>query len=381
MTRLPRNEPRFSQPVRQILFMLLALIVFAAACVAGSGTLRAIIMSSPLLNGIILAVFLIGVLSCFWQALTLVRAVSWIEGFALDRPGFDVTDPPRLLAPLATLLKERKNRRAIGSSSARSILDSVGTRLDEARDITRYIINLLIFLGLLGTFYGLATSIPAIVDTIRSLGEQGEGGDIFGQLIGGLEDQLGGMGTAFASSLLGLTGSLVVGLLDLFAGHGQNRFYMELEEWLSSITRISFAGGEEEGGGMKEGFAAALEQLGDRVDDLGAAVDDLVMQSARGAAATEDLLGLLKLQAEKEEPAKPETPAEPVIDPAIPLLERIAAAQEQSGTGSDKVAFHRIETQLNQLIEEIDAGRQDSITALRGDLQRLITAIERATEA
>mgnify|MGYP007000383185 len=123
----------------------------------------------------------------------------------------------------------------------RSILDSVATRLDEARDITRYIINLLIFLGLLGTFYGLATTVPAVVETIRTLApKEGQSAiEVFDKLMSGLENQLGGMGTAFASSLLGLAGSLVVGLLELFSGHGQNRFYMELEEWISSFTRVS----------------------------------------------------------------------------------------------------------------------------------------------
>jgi len=136
----------------------------------------------------------------------------------------------------------------ISSTSSRSLLDSVATRIAELRDITRYIVNLLIFLGLLGTFYGLATTVPAIVDTISNLEPRdGEtGADVFRRLQSGLEAQMGGMGVAFASSLLGLAGSLVVGLLELFAGHGQNRFYRELEEWLSTITRLGFAGGEGE---------------------------------------------------------------------------------------------------------------------------------------
>ncbi|MDO5605884.1 MAG: hypothetical protein Q4G25_12065, partial [Paracoccus sp. (in: a-proteobacteria)] len=131
----------------------------------------------------------------------------------------------------------------ISTGSARSILESVATRIDEARDITRYLANLLIFLGLLGTFYGLATTVPAVVDTIRALAPQeGETGlEVFEKLMTGLEAQLGGMAVAFSSSLLGLAGSLVVGLLELFATHGQNRFYRELEEWLSGFTRLGLA--------------------------------------------------------------------------------------------------------------------------------------------
>ena len=122
----------------------------------------------------------------------------------------------------------------------------MATRIDEDQEITRYLSNTLIFLGLLGTFYGLATTVPALVETIRGLTPQeGESGaDIFVRLQEGLESQLGGMGTAFSSSLLGLAGSLAVGLLELFAGHGQNRFYREMEEWLSGMTRVGMADGE-----------------------------------------------------------------------------------------------------------------------------------------
>ena len=148
----------------------------------------------------------------------MIKSVNWIEGFALDRPGHNFVKAPSLLATLAAMLSERASRFALTSTSTRSILDSVATRLDEGRELTRYIINLLIFLGLLGTFYGLATTIPAVVDTIRSLAPQENDTSIsvFDNLMSGLEAQLGGMGTAFGSSLLGLAGSLIVGLLDLF---------------------------------------------------------------------------------------------------------------------------------------------------------------------
>ncbi|CAN0332669.1 unnamed protein product, partial [Chrysoparadoxa australica] len=154
---------------------------------------------------------------------------------------------PRLLAPLAALLRRRDKRMQITTNSTRSILDSVAQRIDEAREITRYIVSLLIFLGLLGTFYGLATVVPALVETIQSLAPQeGETGtDSFARLMSGLEGQLGGMGVAFASSLLGLACSLIVGLLELFAGHGQNRFYRELEEWLSSFPRLGYSSDTE----------------------------------------------------------------------------------------------------------------------------------------
>ena len=239
-------ERHFAQPYRQMVTMLLVLGLVGAGAYLAYPQVAPVFLANPYLNGFIAFVFVIGVLACFWQVFQLVSSVSWIEGFAHDRPGHQFTKAPRLVASLAALLRKKGARNQLGASSSRSILDSVATRIDEARDITRYIVNLLIFLGLLGTFYGLATTVPAVVDTIRSLAptEGDSGMAVFERLMSGLEDQLEGMGIAFASSLLGLAGSLVVGLLELFASHGQNRFYRELEEWLSTITRVGFTGEE-----------------------------------------------------------------------------------------------------------------------------------------
>ena len=203
------TEPQFSQPVRQIVMMLIVLGLTAAVAVLIFPAIAEIFLASPYLKIFIVFVFLIGVAACFWQVFTLISAVNWIEGFALDRPGHEFTKAPRLLAPLAAMLAGRHARKSLTSTSTRSILETVATRIEEQRDLTRYIISLLIFLGLLGTFYGLATVVPAVVDTIRSLAPQ-EGQDAmagFDNLMRGLEGQLGGMGTAFGSSLLGLSGA------------------------------------------------------------------------------------------------------------------------------------------------------------------------------
>ena len=162
-------EPQFSQPVRQIVMMLIVLGLTVALAVLIFPVVQQIFLASPYLKIFILLVFVIGVLACFWQVFTLITSVNWIEGFAIDRPGHEFTKAPRLLAPLAALLSGRRARRSLTSNSTRSILESVATRIEEQRDLTRYIINLLIFLGLLGTFYGLATVVPAVVNTIRSL--------------------------------------------------------------------------------------------------------------------------------------------------------------------------------------------------------------------
>src|SRR5690606_32076039 len=259
MVGKPDHEGRaqFTQPVRQITMMVVVLVLVALGGYVAFPRVAPVFLANLWLNGFIAMVFLMGIVACFWQVFQLSQSVNWIEGFVAENPGHEFVKAPRLLAPLAALLGSRGRQMQISSTSSRSIQDSVGTRIDEARDITRYIVNLLIFLGLLGTFYGLATTVPAVVDTIRNLAPQeGETGiQVFDKLMGGLEAQLGGMGTAFSSSLLGLAGSLVVGLLELFAGHGQNRFYRELEEWLSSITRFGFVAGDTEG--LAEGGAVA----------------------------------------------------------------------------------------------------------------------------
>lgn len=245
------DHPHFSQPIRQIVLMLIVLALVGAGGWFAYSRILPIFAANPWLNGLILSVFIMGVLACFWQVAQLIQSVNWIERFAerhsnatekgVAAIGSGEDRAPRLLAPLASLLGVRGPAGGvISASSARSILDSLATRIDEARDITRYLSNLLIFLGLLGTFYGLATTVPAVVDTIRALAPQENETaiDVFEKLMAGLETQLGGMAVAFSSSLLGLAGSLVVGLLELFVSHGQNRFYRELEEWLSGFTRL-----------------------------------------------------------------------------------------------------------------------------------------------
>ncbi|WP_434802916.1 hypothetical protein [Paracoccus albus] len=273
-------QPHFSQPVRQIVLMLIVSVLVGFGGWFAYGRILPIFAANPWLNGLILTVFVIGVLACFWQVAQLIQSVSWIERFAERRRnatergvaalGDGEDRAPRLLAPLAALLGARGPvGGVISTGSASSILESVATRIDEARDITRYLSNLLIFLGLLGTFYGLATTVPAVVDTIRALAPQeGETGmQVFEKLMTGLEAQLGGMAVAFSSSLLGLAGSLVVGLLELFATHGQNRFYRELEEWLSGFTRLGIAGddGERLDQASLMGF---LDQIAQQMGDL-----------------------------------------------------------------------------------------------------------------
>ena len=234
-----RNKKAFTQPIQQTFIMIFILVLVGITGTLLFPSVGSIFFGAPLLNGAIILIFCLGIFTSFNQIYQVYRASEWIEGFARNTPG--VTDRiPRLLATLASIKGLASEEKSLNSISARSILDSVGSRLDESRDITRYITSLLVLTGLLGTFYGLATTVPAVVDTIRSLAPQDNQSpmDAFNGLMTGLENQLGGMGTAFSTSLLGLAGSLIVGLLELFSGHGQNRFYMELEDWLSARTEI-----------------------------------------------------------------------------------------------------------------------------------------------
>jgi hypothetical protein len=369
----------FTQPVRQIALMLIVLALVGLGVWFMLPALEGIFAANPWLNGAIGFVFAIGVLACFWQMIQLIQSVNWIKSLVRQQ-GNVAAVPPSLLAPLAALLRTRGAKMQISSSSARSILDSVATRIDEERDITRYLANLLIFLGLLGTFYGLATTVPGIVATIRALSPQ-EGQsmvDTFNGLMSGIEEQLSGMGTAFSTSLMGLAGSLVIGMLELFAGHGTNRFYRELEEWVSTFTRLGLSSGDGEGAANEAGaIAVALDTMVEQMESL----QVLYSQADINRAMVDDRLGQLADAVERVA-ARMEQDAGQTA-----LLRRIAEGQEkiaaalalpEGGAHVDaesRMRLRSIDVQLLRILEEISAGRQESITDLRGDLAALTAAI------
>lgn len=372
--RAPEARPQFSQPVRQVTLMLVVLALVSAGLYLGFENIKAIFLTNVYLNGAILVVFIIGVLSTFGQVYQLIKSVQWIEGFAGARIGANLVQAPSLLAPLATLLNSLGSRLQISSTSSRSIQDSVAQRIDEDREITRYIGNTLIFLGLLGTFYGLATTVPALVETIRSLSpEEGESGaDVFGRLQQGLESQLGGMGTAFSSSLLGLAGSLVVGLLELFAGHGQNRFYRELEEWLSTITRLGFAGNEDGGTDDTSVLGAFAQHMAEQLDTI----------QANAALAEESRMQLEKQIGDMAFAIEKVAQAVSISGSSAGALDRVAKGQEalikhfQEGGGDgidaeSRMRLRSIDVQLLRVLEELSTGRQETLAELRGDLAAL----------
>ncbi|MEM8756022.1 MAG: biopolymer transporter ExbB, partial [Pseudomonadota bacterium] len=327
----PRTE--FSQPVRQLLAMLIALGAVGAAAYLLQKPIQQVFLANIGLNGLIGAVFVIGLIACFYQVLALVSSVSWIEGFAVDRPGHEFVEPPRLLRSLSSLLSDQRARRALTATSTRSILDSVAMRIDESRDITRYIINLLIFLGLLGTFWGLSLTVPEVVNTIRSLQPSEDGSFNFDDLMRGLESQLDGMGTAFASSLLGLAGSLVVGLLELFASRAQNQFFREMEDWLSTITRISVTGDSADGDQVSAA-AALMEQNSGQIAELTSLVAQMVAK------------------ADEQERSRAADPDE--TRRQLELLDRIAERMESAAANGGAPGAASMDPETQERIRNID---------------------------
>jgi len=225
-------------------------------------------MSNPGLNALILGVEVIGVVLAYRQVLRLYPEIAWVNNFRLADPGLAVERPPVLLAPMAAILGSRVGRMAISSQMLRGILDSIATRLDEARDISRYMTGLLVFLGLLGTFWGLIETVSSVGGVIQGLKASGDAGTMFDSLREGLAAPLGGMGISFSSSLFGLAGSLVLGFLDLQSSQAQNRFYTELEDWLSTTVYDHAAEPIVAAGGAGE-VRGAIERLRDAVDQAG----------------------------------------------------------------------------------------------------------------
>lgn len=229
-TSTPMTTPRIV-----MITMIIFLIIVAFLTAILSRQIHTFFITNPGLNGLILGVLLAGILLTFGQVIRLMPEIRWVNSLRRGDDG-STSRPPVLLAPMRTLLSHQQSV-ALSATSMRSILDSIATRLDESRDISRYFIGLLVFLGLLGTFWGLLETIGSIGNTIQTLDPaSGSTSDVLDALKAGLQAPLSGMGTAFSSSLFGLSGSLILGFLDLQAGRAQNRFYTELENWLSSVT-------------------------------------------------------------------------------------------------------------------------------------------------
>ncbi len=351
-------------------------------------TLSTAFFANPALNSLIILVLIVGVFYNFRQVLRLGPECDWIEHVRATHAAggheekiIPEQSAPVLLAPMAAMLGARTGKMMLSANTTRALLDSIFSRLDEAREISRYMVGLLIFLGLLGTFWGLINTLSTIGATIQGLSVQG--GDIttvFDQLKSGLQAPLTGMGTAFSSSLFGLGGSLILGFLDLNAGQAQNQFYNELEEWLSSLTRLSTGSALSEGEtAMPVYVTALLEQTADTVERLQAIV-------ARGeesrSASNQALLSLSgqlasltdHLQGDQEVSRRMLDGQREMRN----LLEQMVQQRGSAESGLDMASrqhLRNIDVHLSRLMQDTIDGRERTVSELRSDIKLLTRTV------
>jgi hypothetical protein len=252
--------------IRMLVFVILCALI---AFVLQRQILQAF-LANPWLNALIIGVLLIGVIMAFHRVIRLFSEVSWVNGFRRSDPALPVKRPPNLLAPIAAILgSERADRVVISAQTMRAFLDSLSARLDEARDISRYLTGLLVFLGLLGTFWGLIETVGSVSGIINNLQVGGDAGSVFDELKQGLAAPLGGMGISFSSSLFGLAGSLILGFLDLQTSQAQNRFYTGFEDWLATTVQDPGVSTTNTGGAMPAAAINAMERLRQAVTEVG----------------------------------------------------------------------------------------------------------------
>ena len=360
-----------TKPKRYLRRMTLFVTLVAALAAGLIMPLRDAVLANVVINGVILAALLIGIIFIFRQVLTLKGEIAWVESFRQsEKPVQESVAPPRLLAPMAALFEGEESAMKLSALSMRSLLDSIAARLDEGRDISRYMIGLLIFLGLLGTFWGLLSTIAAIGDTINSLTVgSGDLNLMFDDLKAGLNAPLAGMGTAFSSSLFGLAGSVILGFLDLQAGQAQNRFYNDLEEWLSTQTKLTRAGAavfESEAGTAPASayLTAVLEQSTDGLESLQRTIRRSEDSRGEMNAAILALSERLAELADKQEKL------------GVGLEKMIEASEAGSALDeASKGHLRNMDVHMKMLLEDENKGRDRLIEDLRGEFKLLARTI------
>jgi hypothetical protein len=362
---------------RTLLFLVFVIVVVAVL----HQVIWAAFQHNPWLNGVILAILLFGIFLNSRRILRLRPEARWIESFRTNAPGFSLQDAPRLLAPIAAVLgeRQRRGRTALSTLSLRHLLDSISSRLDENRDISGYLRNLLIFLGLLGTFWGLIQAIGSISGVISSLTiGSGDFAAVFSEFKAGLLEPLSGMGTAFSASLFGLAGSLVLGFLDLQAGQAEQHFYNELEEWLSGITRLAVpdSGLPDLGSGqpLPAYLSALLQQTADNIDRLQqivgrgeaerGALQGTIVQLNQSLATIGDRLGRDRDLLER------------VVASQQALVQHLTQRADKGGLDeATRDHIRNTDVQLGRLIEEVGRGRSELSRELRNEIKLVARTI------
>ncbi|HWI28472.1 MAG TPA: flagellar motor protein MotA [Stellaceae bacterium] len=376
-----------TRPQRFLVRMAVFVGLVAAIAALLSPALYSFFMGNPAVNGVILGILAAGIVYIFRQVLLLNPEVAWLERFRRNQGGAPGEHLPRLLAPMATMLADRRGGRvSLSAVSMRTLLDGIGTRLDETRETSRYLIGLLVFLGLLGTFYGLLETVRSVGGVIGSLsGGASDPVRAFNALKTGLQSPLGGMSTAFSASLFGLAGSLVLGFLDLQAGLAQNRFYHDLEEYLSGYTRLSGGGPASDAGetSVPAFIQALLEQTADSLDNLQrimsrgeesriSANSNLQQLTERLSTLTDQMRAeqtLLLRLAEGQVELKP-------------VLQRLADSTAAGPPGQDEARGHlrNIEIYLARMAEEVAQGRGEAVQEIRSEIRLLARTIAALAE-
>ncbi len=369
----------FEQPIGQLLAMFMV-VTFVAV---GFFVFRDYIVEffqqsefSRYILGLIIAVFAWGIYTCFSQMLQINKSVRWIRQYVTSGDSSNLPSAPSLLTPLANLLGTTAKRASITTTSAQSILDTVLSRIDEHRESTRYITNLLIFLGLLGTFIGLAIAVPQISQFIKSLSGADPGNaNLFEVIVTGLDQPLSGMGVAFSSSLVGLTGSLIIGLLDLFVGISQNRFYRTLEEWITRNTRLTTSPFEREMDNLKE--QSDSTEVGQLITDMRSLFVASEENKFEVLSAVRDVNAVFTRIMDISEARAREVETNEEIQRAmmnrlndiverqneiVELLNRVALGMADSET---RLLLRSIEIQLLRILEENANSRVEFIRELR----------------
>jgi hypothetical protein len=342
-------------------------------------------MANPALNGLIVGVLFIGILYNFSQVIRLYPEVTWIENFrdsvtnSEARARHAQSAMPKLLAPMAAMVGDR-DRFALSTAAMRTLLDGIASRLDESRDTSRYTIGLLIFLGLLGTFWGLLGTVSSISDVIGTLSVNGgEAGAVFAELKRGLQAPMEGMGTAFSSSLFGLAGSLVLGFLDLQANQAQNRFYNDLEEWLSTVTRLSSGAIGNDGDQSVTTYVQAL------LEQTAESLENLQRTLTRGEESRMMVDGHLinvgdKLEILTDHMRTQQSLMRSLAETQVelkPILAQLATGFNDAGGLDDASRIHlrNLDVYVTRLVEELKTGREDTTQQIRSEIKLLARLI------
>ena len=366
-----------TRPQRYLTRMAVFVAMVAGIAAALSPVLYRFFLGNPAVNGLILLILVAGVVYIFRQVMQLSPEVAWIENFRRNQGGASTQDMPRLLSPMATMLGDRRGGRvSLSAVSMRTLLDGIGTRLDETRETSRYLIGLLVFLGLLGTFYGLLETVQSVGNVIGTLSAGGgDAARAFSDLKSGLQAPLSGMGTAFSASLFGLAGAIALGFLDLQAGLAQNRFYNDLEEWLSSYTRLSSGAIAEAGDGSVPAYIQALlEQTADSLENLqrimGRGEESRISANTNLLALTERLSSLTdQMRTEQNLLLRL---AEHQVE-LKPILGRLADATSGGH-------LRNIEVYLARLSEDVSQGRGEAVQEIRNEIRLVARTIAALAE-